>query len=54
MSDPVRALVVKQLDAKGLTMKDASLGIGRSHSFAAILDALDPKKLAGGCPAKTR
>ena len=33
MSDPVRALVVKQLYAKGLTMKDASSGIGRSHSY---------------------
>jgi lambda repressor-like predicted transcriptional regulator len=33
MRDPVRALVVQQLDAKGLTMKEASLRMGRSHSY---------------------
>jgi len=33
MSDPVRALVVKQLDLKGLSMKEVSLLIGRNHAF---------------------
>ena len=32
-SDPVRALVAKHLDAKGLSMKEVSLGIGRNHSY---------------------
>jgi len=32
-SDPVRALVVKQLDAKGLSMKEASLAIGRNETY---------------------
>lgn len=31
--DPVRALVAKQLDAKGLTMKEASLAIGRNETY---------------------
>jgi hypothetical protein len=32
-SDPVRALVDKQLRAKGLSMKDVSLAIGRNESY---------------------
>jgi hypothetical protein len=30
---PVRALVVQQLDAKGLSMKEVSLKIGRNESY---------------------
>ena len=33
-SDPVKALIVKQLDLKGLNMKEVSLGIGRNETFS--------------------
>ena len=33
MSNPVRALIVRQLDLKGLSMKEVSLSIGRNHAF---------------------
>jgi hypothetical protein len=32
-SDPVKALIVKQLDLKGLNMKEVSLGIGRNETY---------------------
>ena len=32
-NDPVKALIVKQLDLKGLNMKEVSLGIGRNETY---------------------
>jgi hypothetical protein len=33
LSDPVKALIMKQLDLKGLNMKEVSLGIGRNETY---------------------
>ena len=51
MSDPVRALVAKQLDAKGLNMKEVCV-TDRSQSFlfAAISDATQFREI---CPRRS-
>ena len=45
-SDPVRALVDKQLTAKGLSMKEVSLAIGRNETYVQqFLTKGSPKRL---------